>query len=94
MKKALFTVAVAALSLTSCKKDRTCTCTTSSTASGSKTTSTVVDYPKSKKNAAKRACAISSNPGDGKMPIFKTVTHFDAVGSNPAYTVTVDCVLK
>lgn len=94
MKKLLLIVAViTAFSFVSCKKDRTCTCTTTSTATGSTTATTVNDYPKSKKNSAKRECALSSN-FNGKMLIFTEVTHHDAVGNNPAYTVTEDCVLK
>ena len=44
MKKTLFIVAIATLSLTSCKKDYTCSCDTTVTAAGVKTvtTSTVI----------------------------------------------------
>ncbi len=95
MKKTfLFFAVAAALSFASCKKDRTCTCTTTSTAAGATPKTKIVDFPKSTKKAAQRDCAISSNFGNGKMPIFTTVEHFDAVGTMPAYTTTTDCKLK
>jgi len=93
MKKVLFIAAVAVVSLASCKKDRTCTCTTTSTQAGSTTTTKVTDYPKSKKSAARAACAISAN-ALGRRQIFTETTHTDAVGTMPAYTTTETCVLK
>jgi len=93
MKKVLFIAILAVISLASCKKDRTCTCTTTSTAAGSTTTTVVTDYPKSKKSAAKMACAISSNVL-GRRQIWTKTDHHDAVGILPAYTTTETCVLK
>lgn len=56
MKKSiLFVAAIAALSFTSCKKDRTCTCTTSNSNATASTTTTIT-YTKSKKGDARLFC--------------------------------------
>ena len=101
MKKVLFIAAVAIVSLASCKKDRTCTCTTTSTLSGATAKpATVTDYPKSKKSAAKPACAagVSANANAlGRRLIWSETEHFDAVAGPPAvpaYTETTTCELK
>ena len=93
MKKVLFIAALAVISLASCKKDRTCTCTTTSTLVGSTTTTTIKDYPKSSKAAAKSDCALSTN-ALGRRQVWTTVTHTDAAGPIPAYTTTKECKLK
>lgn len=54
MKKILLIVAVAGLSMASCKKDRTCTCTITPT-SGTTSTETKVMYDV-KKSEAEREC--------------------------------------
>ena len=58
MKKVtLFAVAaIAALSMSSCKKDRTCTCTDTPAGGGTASTSTVVVTKATKKGAAGGAC--------------------------------------
>lgn len=59
MKKSiLFVAAIAALSFTSCKKDRTCTCTTSNT-NNSLSTTTTITYTKSMKRDARLQCMSS-----------------------------------
>jgi len=55
MKKISMLVAVVAISLASCKKDRVCTCTSTSSAGGAASVSTVT-YTKASKKDARRAC--------------------------------------
>ena len=74
----LAVAAIAVLSMTSCKKDRTCTCT-SSTNGGSASTSTVV-VNKATKNAAIGGSCWS---GTSTQTIAGT-----------AYTTTQTCTLK
>ena len=104
MKKIIMSFGIVALiaGTSSCTKDRTCTCTYSSTEAGAITTTSVVDFEKSSKQAAKTACAITSNDGDGKRQIMSATVHYDAVAAadswsglnEPAYTVTEACELK
>ena len=57
MKKVLFIAVVAVVSLTSCKKDRVCTCTVVSTTGTTSTTSTeVTTMYKVTKGDARRNC--------------------------------------
>lgn len=63
MKKSiLFVAAIAALSFTSCKKDRTCTCTTTYTnkAGVSSTSVSITEYKKVKKSEARSWGCVSS----------------------------------
>jgi hypothetical protein len=67
MKKVLFMAAVLVASLASCKKDHTCTCTTTTTGSGISVTGdpVVMEYPKSKKAAARANCLSYTTTGTG-----------------------------
>lgn len=98
MKKIILSVTViAAASLTSCKKDRVCTCTytdvtTTTTTIGGKTTTTtdtstdaiVGTYTKARKGDAKAACA-SYKETKSNDPYPNIHTDSD---------ITVDCTLK
>jgi len=80
MKNLLLTLTVfAVVGLTSCKKDRVCTCTNTDTAPGSTTTTTETTILKEKKGVAKAAC------------VKKTEEYTS--GSN-TYVMTQDCKLK
>ena len=85
MKKiTLFIVAVAALSFTACKKDRTCTCTVTSNAPStpgySQTTTQENTMTKVSKGSAKAGCVSREETPQG--------------GTGPSYTTTYDCKLK
>ena len=56
MKKTLFIVAIATLSLTSCKKDYTCSCDTTVTAVGVKTVTTTAFTINDTKSNATKSC--------------------------------------
>lgn len=85
MKKATFFIAaVSALSIVSCKKDRTCSCTTVNSSGSSSTTTTqditIIDASKSD---AKKAC------------IDRTSTDtYTFGGVSTTYTSTTTCELK
>jgi hypothetical protein len=66
MKKVIFIAFVAVAALTSCKKDRTCTCTT---VAGSYTDTQVTTYTAAKKADARAACMSTSY-----IPTGSTVT--------------------
>jgi hypothetical protein len=70
---------IAAISLSSCKKDIVCTCTESSTYPG--TTSSTVDVT-----------AVKAKKGDVKKACVKTTTDFTVGGTT--YTNTRDCKIK
>ncbi len=61
MKKVLFIALVAAASLASCKKDRTCSCTYTSTDPSFTTYTQVYTFNDAKKSDAKKACITSTN---------------------------------
>lgn len=65
MKKALFIATIGAISLASCKKDRTCTCTSSSTVPGSVTSTQVYTITEAKKSDAKKICITSTSTSGG-----------------------------
>lgn len=65
MKKVLFIAIIAAASLASCKKDRTCTCTQTSTQPGSTSTTNVYTIIKATKGDAKKACINSTQTSGG-----------------------------
>lgn len=81
MKKlTLFAVAAFAVaSMTSCKKDRVCTCTTTGS-----TTQNITTYTKVKKGDAKKACSS----------LTATVTSTDAAGTVTTYPYATSCTLK
>lgn len=60
IKRILPLLAIAAISLASCKKERTCTCTTTSSQSGSSSTTSTVTYKDAKKSDARVACLSHS----------------------------------
>ena len=75
MKKTLLIVAVAGLTLASCKKERTCTCTTTNTSSsGVVTTGTpqVTTYKKVKGGDAKDLCISVTNENSSITPAAST----------------------
>lgn len=87
MKKIVLLLSVVAISsLTSCKKDRTCTCTITSTAPATPgvTETQTVDYTMTKvsKGTAKRACVKTT----------ETDTPTGSTGT--VYSTTNDCKLK
>ena len=76
MKKVtLFAVAVVALSLASCKKDRTCTCT--STTSGVTTTDVTVYHKVSKKNATSHCIGWQNTTTSSGSGFSSTTTSAD-----------------
>lgn len=85
MKKiALFAFAAAALSLASCKKDRTCECTYTQSGTTNVTSNTEkITYTKAKKSDAKYFCDKVTN----------TNTYTNSGGSSTG-TSTSDCKLK
>ncbi len=83
-KTALFVAVIAALSLASCKKDRTCTCTTVESDGTNSTTSTQVYTVKdAKKGDAKKMCIDQTS---------SNTTTFG--GMSVTYTQTRTCELK
>ena len=85
MKKIFLLLSVVALStLTSCKKDRTCTCTITSSAPATTgvTSTQTVDYTMTKvsKGTAKRACLKETSTPTGY--------------TGTVYSTTSDCKLK
>jgi hypothetical protein len=99
MKKSILMVAViAAVSFTSCKKDRTCTCTDTTvtttitnypgqpvkTTSATTTNVEMRTYTKARKGDAKAACLSRKFTGDGGTPPYITWTS----------ETTSDCSLK
>ena len=71
MKKiTLIVLAVAGVSLASCKKDRTCTCTTTPT-SGTVSTYKVTYYDAAKKDA-RLLCAAEATQYDAVTPVAAT----------------------
>ncbi len=85
MKKVLFIVVLAVISLASCKKDRTCTCTTTSTQAGFVASpADVTVYLESKKHDARLYCVSSERtyPAQAGPP------------ATAAYTRTETCELK
>jgi hypothetical protein len=80
MKKIILLVAVLVLTITSCRKDRTCTCTDTSNEPGYVSTTSVQTYGSAKKKDAKNACQSYS---------YKETT----AGADP-YTYTTTCELK
>lgn len=80
MKKIFLSLTViAAISLTSCKKDIICTCTQTSTAPGQPSTTYDVTVVKAKKGDVKKMCV-------------KTTSDYTSGGTT--YTQTNDCKIK
>ncbi len=82
MKKIFLLLSIVAVaSLTSCKKDRTCSCTTTDTyptvAGYSETNTSEFKMTKISKGSAKRGCVKTTTTGNGS-----------------SYSTTVDCKLK
>lgn len=82
MKKVLLLVAVAGLSLVSCKKDYTCECTTSSDAAGYASTTASGSTGKMKKADAESKC----NEGDRSYTLPN--------GNGGTDTYKIDCNIK
>lgn len=67
MKKiTILSIAVAALSFASCKKDRTCNCTFNDGSPGAVTQNYTVVFKKVSKGSAKAACMSSKTTPDGQ----------------------------
>jgi hypothetical protein len=80
MKKIFLSVAVlAAISLSSCKKDRICTCTITSTEPGSTSITFEATLLKAKKSDVKKLCVKTTK---------------DQTYGGVTYTETTDCKLK
>ena len=105
MKKIIMSFGVVAFiaATSSCSKDRVCTCTYTSTEvalAGLGNYTNVTEFPNSSKQAAKTACAIYANDGNGKRQVMAATVIYEGGVSQftgeyiPAYTEAYACDLK
>lgn len=86
MKKTLLIIAVASLTMASCKKDRTCTCTTTNTSSSTNGMPQTLNAPKTEVTKLTKVSKTGADCNSGEI-----TTNYTYVSGNTTYNnVNVD----